>query len=63
MLTIFGGRVDDLEVVLKEERIPDGWEPRIREPWGLTFAAFNRIVFRVELGIDESKGNGGEIKL
>ena len=63
MLTIFSGRVDDLEVVLKEERIPDGWEPRIRDPWGLTLAAFNRIVFRVELGIDESKENGGEIKL
>ncbi|THH09015.1 heme-thiolate peroxidase [Phellinidium pouzarii] len=53
MLTIFGGRVDDLQVMLKEERIPDGWESRIRDPFGLTFAAFNRTVFRVELGIDE----------
>lgn len=63
MLTIFGGRVDDLEVILKEERLPDGWESRIRDPWGLTLAAFNRTVFRVELGIDESKNKSGSIKL
>jgi len=63
MLTIFGGRVDDLEVILKEERLPDGWESRIRDPWGLTLAAFNRTVFRVELGTDESKSKGGSIKL
>lgn len=55
LLTIFGGRVDDLAILLKEERIPDDWESRVRDPWGLTFAAFNRTVFRVELGIDESK--------
>jgi len=57
LLTIFGGRVDDLTVVLKEERLPDNWEPRIRNPFGLTIAAFNRTVFRVELGIDESTGD------
>ena len=52
---IFGGRVDDLNVFLKEERLPAGWEPRIREPWGLTLAAFIQTLLRVELGIDESK--------
>ncbi|KAI5119462.1 hypothetical protein M0805_007196 [Coniferiporia weirii] len=55
LLTIFGGRVDDLEVFLKEERIPDGWESRVRDPFGLTFAAFNRTVFRIELGIKEGE--------
>ena len=54
LLTIFGGRVDDLKVILKEERLPDGWESRIRAPFGLTLGAFNRTVLRVELGIDES---------
>ncbi|EJD01868.1 chloroperoxidase-like protein [Fomitiporia mediterranea MF3/22] len=56
LLTIFGGRVSDLEIVLKEERIPDGWESRVRDPWGLTFATFNNTVFRVELGIEGFKG-------
>lgn len=59
LLTIFGGRVDDIEVMLKEERIPDGWESRVREPFGLTFAKFNLTVFRVELGIEGSAGLGG----
>jgi len=54
-LTIFGGRVDDLESFLIEERIPDGWESRIRKTQGLTFAAFNPVVFKVERGINEKK--------
>ncbi|OCB87321.1 chloroperoxidase-like protein [Sanghuangporus baumii] len=60
LLTIFGGRVNDIEVLLKEERIPDGWESRVRDPFGLTFAKFNSTVFRVELGIDGSSGLGGD---
>jgi hypothetical protein len=55
LLTIFGGRVDDLESILIEERIPEGWESRIRKRMGLTFAAFNFTVFKVERGIDEKK--------
>jgi len=56
MLTIFGGRVEDLETVLLEERIPDGWESRIREPLGLTMTTFNlKTVNRVEKGIDEER--------
>ncbi|KAG9307986.1 Chloroperoxidase [Chiua virens] len=54
MLTIFGGRVDDLRVVLLEERLPEGWESRVRKPFGLTFLAFNFTVLPVELGIKES---------
>ncbi|KAG6885218.1 hypothetical protein C0993_004778 [Termitomyces sp. T159_Od127] len=39
LLTIFGGRVKDLETILLEERLPDGWE----------------IVLKVERGVDESE--------
>jgi hypothetical protein len=55
LLTIFGGRVDDLESILIEERIPEGWESRIRKRMGLTIAAFNVTIFKVERGIDEKK--------
>jgi hypothetical protein len=40
-------------VLLKEERLPEGWEPRVRDLWGLTVAGFNQTVLRVELGVDE----------
>lgn len=55
LLTIFGGRVNDLRVFLLEERLPEGWESRILEPQGLTFITFNKTVSQVEKGIDESK--------
>ncbi|KAF8635726.1 hypothetical protein AX15_000342 [Amanita polypyramis BW_CC] len=53
LLTIFGGRLPDIEVLLTEERLPEGWEPRIRKPFGLTFAAFNTVVIPLELQTDE----------
>ncbi|KAJ7099862.1 Chloroperoxidase [Mycena crocata] len=53
LLTIFGGRVADLEPFLREERIPEGWEPRVRSRMGLTFLAFNSTVLKVEKGIKE----------
>jgi hypothetical protein len=53
LLTIFGGRMNDIYTFLTEERIPDGWESRVRDRMGLTFFTFNRTVFRVELGIKE----------
>lgn len=52
MLTIMGGRVKDLRPWLLEERIPDGWQPRICTRMGLTAAEFNATVLRVELGIE-----------
>ncbi|KAG6901826.1 hypothetical protein C0995_007533 [Termitomyces sp. Mi166 len=55
LLTIFGGRVKDLETILLEERLPDGWESRVRESQGLTFLTFNKTVVKVERGVDESK--------
>ncbi|GLB39741.1 putative peroxidase, family 2 [Lyophyllum shimeji] len=55
LLTIFGGRIRDLETILLEERLPDGWESRIREQNGLTMLNFNLTVSKVEKGIDEKK--------
>lgn len=54
MLTIFGGRVEDLQTVLLEERLPEGWESRVRKPYGLTMLTFNWTVLPVEFGIRES---------
>ncbi|KZV72559.1 Cloroperoxidase [Peniophora sp. CONT] len=51
MLTIFGGRVRDLATILIEERLPDGWEPRVRDRFGLTMAKFNMTVMPVEMGV------------
>jgi hypothetical protein len=53
LLRIFGGRLTDIYTFLTEERIPDGWESRVRDQMGLTFCSFNRTVFGVELGIKE----------
>jgi hypothetical protein len=51
MLTIFGGRVADLEPMLREERFAEKWEPRIRSRFGLTMASFNGTVLPVEMGV------------
>jgi hypothetical protein len=53
LLTIFGGRLNDIYTFLTEERLPDGWESRVRDQMGLTLSTFNRTVFRVELGIED----------
>ncbi|KZT08126.1 chloroperoxidase-like protein [Laetiporus sulphureus 93-53] len=53
LLTIFGGNVQDLKVMLLEERIPDGWQSRIRRPGGLTLTEFQGTVLTVEFGIKE----------
>lgn len=56
LLTIFGGRVKDLETILLEERLPEGWESRVRRRLGLTFATFNlTTVWWLELGTNEKK--------
>jgi len=51
MLTIFGGRVDDLRPMLTEERFSENWQPRIRSKYGFTMAAFNGTVLPVEMGV------------
>jgi len=50
MLTIFGGRLDDLTLMLKEEKFADNWEPRVMAKYGLTMAKFNGTVLPVERG-------------
>jgi len=55
MLTAFGGRISDLESFLIDERLPDGWESRIRKPFGMTFASFNVTIFKIEFGVSEKK--------
>jgi hypothetical protein len=51
---IFGGKVTDLELFLKEERIPEGWESKMRSRMGLTFLDFNRTILKVEHAIKET---------
>lgn len=53
MLRIFGGDIADLRVVLGEERLPEGWEPRFRRRMGLTILEFNFTVLPVELSVKE----------
>ena len=51
LLTIFGGKIQDLRVFLTDERLPDGWQPRVLHPMGLTMAEFNKTALKVEFGI------------
>jgi len=56
LITIFGGQVKDLETILLEERIPEGWESRVRRWFGLTLTQINlSAVMWVENGINEEK--------
>lgn len=54
LLTIFGGRIEDIRTVLLEERLPEGWESRVRKPYGLTLLHFNFTVLPVEFGVREA---------
>ncbi|KAG8220432.1 Chloroperoxidase [Butyriboletus roseoflavus] len=56
--TIFGSRVDDLRVIFAEERLPQGWESRVRKPNGLTIFTLNLTTLPVELGIREADWAG-----
>jgi hypothetical protein len=51
LIKFFGGKVKDLEALLIDERLLDGWEPEVRDRMGITILAFNRTVFAVEKGI------------
>ncbi|KAJ8589492.1 Cloroperoxidase [Rhizopogon salebrosus TDB-379] len=53
LITVFGGRVDDLRDILLHERIPEGWESRIRQRHGLTLMNFNMTILAVEFGVRE----------
>jgi len=54
LLSIFGGRVEDLRTILIEERLPEGWESRVRKPYGLTMFSLNWQTLPIEFGIRES---------
>jgi len=53
MMTTFEGRVKDLAPWLLEERIPDGWEPCVRDNMGLTLTKLNVTTAQIELGVEE----------
>jgi len=53
LVTIFGGRLHDIHTFLTEERLPEGWESRVRGQMGLTIFTLNCTSFPVELGIEE----------
>ncbi|KAG1722645.1 Chloroperoxidase [Suillus paluster] len=53
LVTVFGGRVDDLRSFLLDERIPEGWESRVRQPYGMTLMNFNKTTLGVEFGVCE----------
>jgi len=55
LLKMWGGQVKDLEPLLREERLLEGWETKVRSRMGLTMGAFNRTVLQVELGIRKAK--------
>ncbi|KAN0081431.1 Chloroperoxidase [Tylopilus felleus] len=52
--TIFGGRVDDLRVILSDERFPEAWESRVRKPYGLTILSLNCIVLPIQFAVREA---------
>jgi hypothetical protein len=60
MLKIFGGNVNDLIPMLKEERFSEKWEPRVLDRFGLTMLKFNGTVLPVERGVDTSKYENAE---
>jgi len=47
--------VDDLRNFLLHERIPEGWESRIRQPHGLTMMSFNKTILAVEFRVCEEE--------
>lgn len=55
MLTIFGGRIDDLTPMFKEERFSENWQPRVLDRYGLTMMKFNGTVIPVETGVNAKK--------
>jgi len=47
MLSIFGGKIEDLRALLIEERLTDGWVPQNASRFGVTLGAFNNTAFGV----------------
>jgi hypothetical protein len=49
MLSLFGGKVDDLRALLIEERLADGWVPWNTSRFGVTLGAFNNTALKVAI--------------
>lgn len=47
LLSIFGGKVDDVRALLLEERLADGWLPWNASRFGVTLGAFNNTALKV----------------
>ena len=47
--------MDQLQELLANERIPDGWEPVVREQMGFTISSFTPSALKVELGVNDTK--------
>ncbi len=45
--------MEDLRAFLLEERLPEGWEPRVRHRAGLTMIEINATIGKVEFGVEE----------
>jgi len=53
LLTHFGGDIETLRPFLLEERLPEGWEPKVTDAKGLTILKFNKTSIPVELMTNE----------
>ena len=47
--------MEDIKIWLNEERFPNGWQTKERNRKGVTILSFNRLVNRVEFGINEKR--------
>lgn len=55
MYSIFGGDVKDLTIWLKEERFPDGWEPKCRWSYGHSIVFAQKTTIEIEFNINEKQ--------
>ncbi|KAG8978211.1 hypothetical protein FRB90_008558, partial [Tulasnella sp. 427] len=55
LYSIFGGEVRSLDVFLKQERFPQGWEPKNRERYGHTILQAQKTSLDIEFNIDENQ--------
>lgn len=57
LLNIFGGDIQDLSHFLLEERIPDGWQPKVLDKFGITVFDFIGPALKIEFGIEAEVRN------
>jgi hypothetical protein len=48
MYDVFGGNVSDLSVWLEQERLPGGWEPAVKSPFGYTIGDLHLRAAQIE---------------